>query len=78
MGRAAQDGRMGRRSRNRHSRVSGNPAAPFLIVLPRRLFLPSFPRKRESRTVLHQNGIVGKQPRDSRLRGNDGRGTAGR
>ena len=35
---------------------------------------PSFPRKRESRTVLPYDGIVGKQLRDSRLRGNDGKG----
>ena len=58
-GRAAQDGRMG--------------AAAISTVLPAAI-LPSFPRKRESRTVLPYNGIVDRQPWDSRLRGNDGRG----
>ena len=43
------------RSRYRHSRVSGNPAAAGLdIAIP----LPSFPRKRESRTVLSYDATV--------------------
>ena len=72
-------GRMGRNdygpSFNKF-RMSGKGATGFQderMAWLRPPSLPSFPRKRESRTVLKRLPVAVRPPPDSRLRGNDGR-----